>query len=51
MFKKPLRKTRTTAPWISDATWRLVDQRTELRRKLTVTSEIAGRRCNGSKQP
>ena len=33
--KKPSRKGRTTtAPWISDTTWRLADQRAALGRKL-----------------
>ena len=34
MVKNILQKTRTTAPWISDATWRLSDQRTALGRNL-----------------
>ena len=32
MVKKPSQKSRKVEPWISDATWRLADQRTELGR-------------------
>ena len=36
MVKKPSQRERTTtAPWISDATWRLADHKVALGRKLT----------------
>ena len=39
MVNKLLRKARKTAPWISDATWRLVGQRTALGRKFTANQQ------------
>ena len=40
MVKKPSRKTRTMAPWISDANRRLVDQRTALGRNITENHQM-----------
>ena len=42
-FKKPSHMGRTMmATWISDATWRLADQRAEIGKKLTAKKESAG---------